>query len=396
MSSIFDNPQTKEILDKAEDTLRKLGIDPNIPVEELEDQDDVRDNEEPVYNQTIDVKDLLSTGSSTFNLACSGRVEGGFLKGKYYFIIGDSSSGKTWLSLTCFAEACKNKEFDNYRLIFDDAEGSEIDIERFFGKKVSKRIEFPRGTRENPECSTSLEEFYFNLDNALSHKQPCIYVLDSMDALDVEEDEAKFNERKEAYEKGKSLDKLSGSYGVAKAKMNSTNMRREMHKLANTGSILIVLSQTRDRIGFGAQFDPRTRSGGRALKFYATLEMWSSVREALKSSAVNGKEREQGIICKIEVKKNKLNGRRRVVEIPIYHSYGIDDVGGCIDYLIEEKHWAKANKIDATELGVAFKYDKLANWIDENNKVEELHAIVQKVWDTVERKSSVNRKRRYE
>ena len=42
-------------------------------------------------------KDFLSTGSTLLNLACTGKPYRGFAKGKYYFIVGDSSSGKTFL-----------------------------------------------------------------------------------------------------------------------------------------------------------------------------------------------------------------------------------------------------------------------------------------------------------
>jgi len=62
---------------------------------------------------------FLSTGSTLLNLACTGKPYYGFAKGHYYFIVGDSVSGKTFLSLTCLAEASINPNFDNYRFIYD-------------------------------------------------------------------------------------------------------------------------------------------------------------------------------------------------------------------------------------------------------------------------------------
>ena len=67
-------------------------------------------------------RDLLSTGSTLLNLACSENPFGGFLKGKYYLLVGDSDSGKTFLSMSCFAEAMIQKPFKNYRLIYDYVE----------------------------------------------------------------------------------------------------------------------------------------------------------------------------------------------------------------------------------------------------------------------------------
>jgi hypothetical protein len=53
----------------------------------------------------------LSTGSTLLNLACSDRPDAGYFKGAYYYLVGDSQAGKTWLLLSCFAEACRNPQF---------------------------------------------------------------------------------------------------------------------------------------------------------------------------------------------------------------------------------------------------------------------------------------------
>src|SRR3990172_2022287 len=77
--------------------------------------------------------DLLSTGSTVCNLACSGNVKGGLVKGHYYLIVGDSAAGKTILVLTILAEAANNPNFDNHRLIYDPVEGGALfDMRKFF------------------------------------------------------------------------------------------------------------------------------------------------------------------------------------------------------------------------------------------------------------------------
>ena len=82
--------------------------------------------------EVLTAKDFLSTGSTLLNLACTGFPNRGFVKGRYYFIVGDSTSGKTWLSLTCLAEASINPNFKDYRFIYDNAEdGALMDITRF-------------------------------------------------------------------------------------------------------------------------------------------------------------------------------------------------------------------------------------------------------------------------
>ncbi len=340
---------------------------------------------------------LLSTGSTLLNLATSGDWRGGLDRGRYYFFVGDSSSGKTFLTLTCFAEAMQNKDFANYRLIYDDVEGGALmDFERFFGKKVADRIEPPAGTRETPIYSQNAEDFYFNLDSALSETEPCIYVLDSMDALSSKYEQKKFDEKKKAAAKGT---EAKGDYGDGKAKINSSGLRACLPRLRDTGSILIIINQTRDNINAGLFESKKTRSGGHALTFYATLELWSSVGNKLKKT-VRGKDRVIGITSKIAVKKNRLTGRIKTVEIPIYYEYGIDDLGSCIDYLVTEGTWKKsqAGDIKASGLGeaIAMKRVPLLRYIEENDLLDDVRLLVAQTWKEIDEACSMGRKPRYE
>lgn len=341
----------------------------------------------------LNSKTLLNTGSTLLNLACTGKPYGGFAKGTYILLVGDSSSGKTWLSMTCLAEAAMNPEFKDYRFIFDNAEnGAMMNIEKFFGSAVASKLEPPAGTRENPKNSSTVEEFYFHLDDAIKQNKPFIYILDSMDALDTEDDIEQFQKEKDAYEKDKNV---TGSFGTSKAKKNS-HIRVIGNQLPKTGSIVIVISQTRQSIGFGAQLNPKTRSGGKALKFFCHLELWSSVKGDIKKK-VKGKDRQQGIISKIKVEKNRYTGRERVVEIPIYHSFGIDDIGSCVDFLVEEGHWKKSDSgsIDATDFEITGKREFLIQEIERRDMEKDLRLLVAEVWDEIEEASKIERKTRY-
>jgi hypothetical protein len=214
-----------------------------------------------------------------------------------------------------------------------------------------------------------------------------------MDALFSEAEDKKFDEQKTARRRGR---EVAGSYGDGKAKKNSAGIRRVLQILQRTKSILIVISQTRDNIGFGAQFNPKTHAGGRALKFYATVELWSSVREKIKIP-VNGKKRTVGIVCRVDTKKNRVTGRDRTVEFPIYHSVGIDDVGANIAFLLAEVHWKEsAGTITAPEFDFRAKMPKLIEQIETDGNDIELQRIVAGVWADIEAKCLVKRKKRYE
>jgi hypothetical protein len=144
----------------------------------------------------LNYKNGLSTGSTLLNLACTGRSDVGFLPGAYYFFVGDSASGKTFITLTCMAEASINPKYDNYKFIYDNVEGgAKMDIVKFFGKKTVKKLIDPPFT-EGP--SNTIEDFYYNLDEAANDHAPFIYVLDSMDSLSSSEEIEKFEEKKKA------------------------------------------------------------------------------------------------------------------------------------------------------------------------------------------------------
>jgi recombination protein RecA len=340
----------------------------------------------------IGPSDLLSTGSTLLNLACTGRIEGGFVKGNYFFLVGDSVSGKTWLTLTCLAEAAINSEFDDYRFIYDGPEGGAMmDIARFFGQSVAERL-------EDKHRSETLEEFYFHTADILEGKKPAIVILDSMDSLSSEVEGKKFAKRKRAHAAGK-LTEAAGSYGDGKAKINSESIRRVMGPLESTGSILIIINQSRDNVGAGLFESKKRWSGGHAQKFYACYQMWTSTAKSI-GREIRGKKREQGILCRIRIEKNRITGRKRTVTIPIYHSFGIDDVGSCVDYLIEENHWSKTKSgvITATGLGpgVEMKREKLIQHIEDRELVDDLRGVVGDVWVDIEKQCEVKRRKRYE
>jgi RecA/RadA recombinase len=335
----------------------------------------------------------LSTGSTLLNLALAEDPHGGLLRGKYFFFVGDSASGKTFLVITCLAEAVQNPRYRRYRLIYDNIEdGCLLDLERLFGKRTSERIEPPaKGKDGEAVYSSTVEEFYFHVDDAIKQGKPFIYVLDSMDALTSDPSDEKFEEKKKAHRAGKTT---AGSYGDGKAKINSEGLRKVLAGVRDTRSILIILSQTRDNLGFG--FEKKTRSGGRALRFYATAEIWSSIVKRIKRT-VGGKDRELGVRVCLDVKKNRITGKLSKVEVDIYPSYGIDDLGSLVDYLVDEGVWKKSGKnVTAIGLGVSGTRDKLIQELEEKGLQDKVRDIAGVCWRRIQEACALKRKRRYE
>lgn len=334
----------------------------------------------------IKTKNILSSGSTLLNLACTNNPFGAFTKGKYYYLVGDSASGKTFLSMTCFAEALQNPEFKDYRLIYDNVEdGMNIDLENLFNKEVAEKVEPP-----GDEPSFSIEEFYYHLDDAIKKGKPFIYVLDSMDGLSSEAEVSKFEEHKNAHRKGKIA---PGSYGDGKAKKNSEGLRKMQRGLRETESILIIISQTRDNLGFG--FKKKTRSGGHALKFYATIEIWSNIVGSIKK-IIKDKKRQIGVNINLKTEKNRITGELYEVKMDIYPSYGIDDIGSMVDYLVSEGWWKKkGQKISAKEFKIVYTKEKIIKHIEKHEQQYELQKITGRCWNEIREACNMERKGRY-
>jgi len=341
----------------------------------------------PREKSVLSKEGALSTGSTLLNLACTDRADCGYLKGAYYYLVGDSVSGKTWLSLSCFAEACRSPAFKNYELIYDDVEGGALmDVAHYFGKDMAKRMKWVQ--------SSTIESFYYRMADLIKARRPFIYVLDSQDALTSKAAAKKFAIQKKAAEEGEDS---KGSYGDSKAKYHSENLRHVLAGLRRTKSILLVIGQTRDNLKFG--FETRTRAGGRALRFYANLEIWTSVVGKILRT-VRGKPRTVGARCLAEVKKNRVTGKvgkDRAVQIPIYYGLGIDDVGSCVDFLVAEKHWKKnENKeIDAKDILFTGSRGAVIAHIEEEGLEQKVVELTEMVWKQIENECLPERKRRY-
>uniref|UniRef100_A0A6M3JUQ7 Putative RecA n=1 Tax=viral metagenome TaxID=1070528 RepID=A0A6M3JUQ7_9ZZZZ len=344
----------------------------------------------------ISADELIPTGSTLFNLSLSDNYEGGYSIGKFSNLIGDTHAGKSLIALTMLAQCSYLKRFDNFTLIYDDVEASnEFDVSYLFGSKVEKRIRFDI-------ISNSAEDFYGNIYRKIKEGRPFVYILDTFDAIASEEDK----ERAESLADGK---KAGGTYGTSKPKLASEMFRTIKGDIRRAEGFLLVISQTRDNIGFGSQFKPKTRSGGKALGFYSTHESWLSVVRQVKE-----KDMAIGAVTECKITKNKLTGKKRTIQFPIYNDYGIDDISANVDYLIEEGYWEKriskkdisevkrgrkkkesGGVIVAPEFGFEGVRRKLIYDIEEAKLDGELAVIVAEIWKKKEDSIRLNRRPRF-
>ena len=364
--------------------------------------------EEVHTDEVINPEDLLSTGSTMLNLSCSNNPHGAFLKGRLVNIVGDSGVGKTLLSLSLVAEASIDPNFKDYDLILRDNEArNNFPIGKYFGKKL-KRILAETSKDENGEYIKYpfIEDYFYELENiALKAKsgdgKPAVHILDSLDSITDKASAKKWEEQKKAHEND---NQASGSYQMTKQKFSSNAFQQTVRAVADSGIVQVILSQVRSKIDAQAFGKKTSRSGGKALTFYANHEIWVAKLKTLKKD-VRGQKVITGhkILAKIE--KNSLTGNECSVEITVLKGYGIDDITDCIEYLLKWKHWkgtkASISAPEFSEDRVSMK--KLVEIIENQEPDENGHdghwhlaELCGKVWNQVLAEVEPKRKKRYE
>lgn len=330
--------------------------------------------------------DLVSSASTLLNLRCSGFSTGAFKLGTMINIVGDSHVGKSILALSILAECAHDDRFNDYVLIYDDTENASFfDITAMFGKKLSKRLEVVQ--------SRFFEEWQSRMEKIFKSGKSVIYVLDSFDGMKTIDYEKLQDENMKRREKGQ---EEKGSFGDGKAKLMSGYGGRLNDWLAKTNSLCIIISQTRQNIGFTAMFNPKIRSGGDALKFYAAHEIWLSVKQTEKHTKYKNEVVRTQVLAKIT--KNKLTGRRGQAEFVVLEGYGIDDISSCIKYLCDSEVWSgTAASIDTKGfVDEKISRKKLVQYIEDNGKEQELFRLCQNSYNKLISEITPTRKRRYQ
>jgi recombination protein RecA len=286
-------------------------------------------------------KKFISSGCTTLDCAAGG----GWPLGRIINVVGDRAVGKTLLAI----EACSN-----FNRLYPDGHVWYREAEAAFDEEYAERLGLPKGKVDfGPEgietIWDTIEVVFRDMEKciqiATKSGQPGLYIIDSLDALSST-DEMK-----------RDIDK--GSYKTDKAKVMSELFRRLVRGLKQANILLIVISQIRDKIGvtFG---DKKSRSGGKALDFYATHIFYLSNLGAIKKT-IRGNSRQVGVRVRGKFKKNKVSVPFREAEFSIKFFYGIDDAEACVTWLKDTGYITpKEAKKEITTLDKEFKQDFIA------------------------------------
>jgi recombination protein RecA len=246
--------------------------------------------------------DTLSTGSLAVDLALG---VGGLPKGRIIEIYGPESSGKTTFCLSVIAEAQRAGGLAAF-----------IDVEHALDPKYARvvGVNLDDLLVSQPDSG---EDALNIMETLIRSNSIDVIVLDSVAALTTKAE----------------LDGQMGDATVgAQARLMSQAMRRLTAVVSKTQCVCIFTNQIREKIGvmFG---NPETTSGGRALKFFASVRLDIRRRDQIKTP--EGKV--VGNRTKIKVVKNKVAPPFTECEFDIMYDEGISKTGSLLDLGLEHK-----------------------------------------------------------
>ena len=290
--------------------------------------------------------ETISTGSISLDLATG---VGGVPKGRIVEIYGPESSGKTTLTLHIVAEAQKK----GGKCAFIDAEHA---LDPVYAKNLGVKVD--ELLVSQPDTGEQALEICDMLarSGALD-----VIVIDSVAAL---------------VPKAEIQGEMGDSHMGLQARLMSQALRKIAGTVNRSNTCVIFINQLREKIGvmFG---NPETTTGGRALKFYASMRLDVRRVETIKSG-----DQMLGNRTRVKIVKNKVAPPFKQAEFDIMYGEGISKAGDILDCAVEAKIIEKAGSwysFEGNRIGQG--RENVKKWLEDNPAT--LDIIEGKLLDTL-------------
>jgi RecA/RadA recombinase len=336
--------------------------------EQIENHANGKDTPKKEYDGNMET--MISTGSTLLDLAVSGgRKRGGGLPGGIMVVAyGPSGSGKTVLA--CEVAGCIQRQ--GGKINYKDSEARlDEKFSQIFDLQY-KKINYSKPDTV-PEAFLPLSKW--KVDTGVVNG----YIVDSLAALsttmEMEDD---------------SGDKM----GMRRAKEFSEHLRKGARIVTNNNLLLFCTNQIREKAD-AQKFERKDiNPGGKAIEFYSSLILrFSTFQKITKEITFEGKvvKRAIGIEATVEVVKSSIWKPYHDAKVIIYFDYGIDDIRANLQY-IKDYSSNKIYTINGEALNVSL--DKSVKMIEADVREQELKNQVINLWESIEAKFNLNRKKK--
>lgn len=286
-----------------------------------------------------DISGYIDTGIYTLNALVSGKLKGGFPKGKVVALAGEKGTGKTFILLNSIREYL-NKDKQNEVVFFESEAALTKDMLIERGIDIKRVSIIPIATVEDlRNQSIKILDMLTKMWEESEKYPKVMFCLDSLGMLGTEHEQDTSRSNANKADMGK------------RAQLIKSVFRNITLKLSLLQIAMVITNHTYKGMG---KFDLKKMSGGQGLEFAASIIIFLTKGAIKEDQAGSSKIKELvGNNINIYLYKGRLTIEGSKLTLPLDFKGGIGKYGGLLEYFVD------AGIVDKAGAWYSYKTDRL-------------------------------------